>query len=1205
MSRFLRTLLVTVFVASLWIVVAATVSRPAQAAFSSCVTASPTVTQDNPGLLRFRATWTVAVPTSSSICATDGEVPQNAALPNELSGNPVKNLVCGRGITYIIGSIVCFQNWSIGVVDYYNISNSQTANAFSATQHINVGDSLIVTIAGLTGTSSHYTAAGAYIDSPAGSYVNTYPGYGQDLAGDERWCPPGGTPHCLGADPDLFGSGPFDAGNNLCWGVSLAEVQACARIGSRQTLSDAFSITADPGWTVTKNKDTYTLTATQPGTQHFQIIDSGHFVAEHRFYDLRFDSTPSFNAFTLTGASIANVAIVVDANAAPNNPPTTPVLSCQSPVSTYQNATVGFQASDPDAGDSIRYDIDSDYNGTTFNPTTYYPSSGYTSDYTQKTLPFQWASAGTKTVAVQVEDTHHATSSVATCAVVVTAGNSDTTPNLQMATDSGAAHYTDQTVYYDFPQDKWGQTATGITVPARYIGASAYASCVVTPLPQGARGSQPNGPSFATSWDSWPTFPSQPSYVSVPGGLHINGIAAVAPAVGTTYTFDFQYGCGSNAVTSQGSFFGSADTQTVIVRIVAGSTAPSVQLLVGQQGTTLQQYDQVASPYVFPTQLPSSGAAQATHVDLGWTANGVTNCVFTRNDTSGEQGTVSRSNWSWDGSKNTSSVFTGTDDTDMSFAAGEVLPTYTVIYAVNCTSATGPVSDVAYVKFSRTSFVGQPTKIQGTVFSDDGGTLGVQDAGELGQSNQQVKITIDNYPGGPSSTTVTTNGSGAYSYTFTPTLAQTQGQITIQLITPLANGWTYTAPLNGIYDHYLFNNGATYTYDFGIRNGQAAYSSASGKIYQDNDNNQAYDATKDVGRGGIQMELERITTYSSLPTTTENLKIVTSAADGSYTASTFVDVPPPGSTSVHYELHILALPGLGWKYSNPNNGVGSFMAVPNTNTPIDFGMTPPVTVTGTVFNDAGSGQPANQPPIAGISIQVFDISTNSAAPLYDLSTGSGVTVTSVTTSAQGTYSAALSPTVYGDTLQVRQTSRNASYQYCTTPAEGTAPAPDNNKYCEYAPELISTQYGKTITRNFGNSNSASSTVTVVTGRVYVDGDGVAGFTAGDTPLSNVVIGIYDQSDLSLPLATTLTDNTGLYSYSVAKNSTDYNNLLSRKIVIKQTAPGGYSFVSPPSGAYQPTNFDGNTLLGYDFIDETTGSIIVATPPNTGIFCDTD
>jgi len=1188
-----------------WFFVVALTPPSVHADFNACLTATPAMSQDA-GRLLFRSDWTFSIPTATSNCAVSGTSPQNAAAPNELSGNPVKDFLCGYGLTYVPSSTVCYENWVLGVQDIYNVVNVQSGSYMAPTDHLKVGDSIRIQIDGLTEYYRHYSNAGDYLNMAAGSYTNVYPGYGTLPAGNNRRCPPGGSaPACNGAEPLSYQSQAD--GNYLCWGVTLAEVQACTRVGTGQNLSDAYTVTPDGNWSITKNADYYTLTALKAGTDRFSIFDSGHYVAEHTFLDLRFYSNPSFNAFMLSGGLVANISIAVDSSPTLDNPPTTPTLSCSpGTVTTFQNSNATFQSSDPDAGDSIRYEIDSDYNGSTFNPTTYLPVSGYSSDYTAKTLPFQWATTGTKTIAIKAEDSFHSLSGLATCTVTVTSTQTDTTPNLQIATDAGATQYTDQTTYYDFPQDKWGPTAAGITIPARYIGASAYQSCVITPYPKGNRGSQPNSPTFTTSWDSWPTFSSQPSYVAVPGGLHLVGASATVPSVGTTYTFNFQFGCGSSALTSQGSFYGSADIQTIVVRIATGSTAPSVQLTVAQQGSALQEYNQANNPYVFPTNLASSGADTATHLDLGWVANGVTSCTFTRNDTTGEQGTVSRSTWGWNGSQSTTSIFTGTDDTDMSFLASEAQPSYTAIYAVNCQSTQGPVSDVAFVQFKRSAYNAQNTVVQGTVFNDAGGTLGVQDAGEAGISNQQITVTINDYSGGPTTYTATTDGSGHYSLTFTPTLAQTQGLMTIQLTTALPNGWVYTYPLQGVYTNYLFSNGQSYTYNFGIRNGQFAYSTAYGKVYKDTNNNQVMDGNEQ-GIGNIQLQLQRVTTYSSAPTTVENLQTVTSASDGSYSVSTFVTSPPVGATNVFYQVHIVALPGPEWEYSSPINGIGIFDAVPNTQNQINFGLIPPVTIYGTVFYDAnGSGLPAGQSPISGVNIQVFDTTHNTAASVYNLATGSSIPVTSVTTAADGSYSLALSPTTYGDTIEVRQSTRSGTYAYCTNPAEGSAPAPDTNKYCEYTPELISTAYDQKIPRSFGNSNSPTSSVNIVSGRVYIDNDGIPGFGSSDTPLANVQVGIYDQNNPTLAIALMSTDSTGAYFYAVSKNSAQYNALLGHKLIIKQTQPNGYVFVNPSGGEYQPADFNGNPFVGYDFTDavDTGGG---GTPPNndTGIFCSGD
>lgn len=116
-----------------------------------------------------------------------------------------------------------------------------------------------------------------------------------------------------------------------------------------------------------------------------------------------------------------------------NSAPSAPSLSCPTgDVTTNSQASIAFTSNDQD-GDTIRYLIDWDSNGSV---NQYVPAGGaYVSSGTQQSASKSWATAGLKTVSVSTEDSLGAVSSAATCNISVVEGGI-TAPQCSDGTDN-------------------------------------------------------------------------------------------------------------------------------------------------------------------------------------------------------------------------------------------------------------------------------------------------------------------------------------------------------------------------------------------------------------------------------------------------------------------------------------------------------------------------------------------------------------------------------------------------------------------------------------------------------------------------------------------------------------------------------------------------------------------------------------------------
>ncbi len=1192
--------------------------------------------------------------------------PVNASPVNELTGSNTKDFLCDSGgemylpvldsnghgvmsngyyLEYPVGHGLCYKNLQMSHSNEYTITNLITGKILAAGEHIKVGDQIQVVLNSDpsynnnanydTSVNWNYTFGNIYVDVAANSYTNLYPANSWFETFDRNpfiylHCPGAGSaPACKGVDTNFIGFYALNSPNGYNWaprkrfdsfsGSSLAQVQT-VQYPDDPDQGYRFNLGLGSGWQIVQGYEynhggsssapvdvpcsyficSENLVPTQAGTLRFTINDNGSYVVPYTYNCENCGAAPAFNAASLAGGTVATVDIPVDPLPV-DNPPNTPVLSCPSTVAVFQNADTSFSSTDPDPADSVRYFIDSNYDGTTFNPTS---STQYVTPGVTQNMSFQWATVGTKKIAVRAQDLLGSKySGLATCTVSVTAAQSPTTPNLQFALTPAGQTYTDNTVYYSLPVDAWGSAAAGVTIPARYIGGTGAQSCVFTPMPQGSRGSNPNS-GFSTSWDSWPTVASPATYTSVQNGLKILGTSATAPAVGSSYTFQFQFGCGTTAQANAGQFTGAADVQTVVIQITPAGNLPFVSLQVTKAGGTPVDAP-LSAPYTYPSQLASSGGTTAAGVSLTWNAYNVASCTFTRSDVASPIGTLTNSAWKWDGTQTTNSIFSGSEAVDVTFTAPQANPSYTFGFTTTCTGANGATTSSAYVTYQRAPLVPSTATYTGTVYQDNGGILGVQDNGEPGMPNQSITVTVSGYAGGPVSTTTTTDAQGNYTVSVPTTAAMLQtGVVSIRLNTPLQSGWTYTYPQTGMYSNYQVYNNSTTTFNFGERNGVAAMSTVTGYVYIDTSGNGVKDPSESgVQQQKIQMKLQRITEYSSLPTTTDDLATTYIDSTGKYSLATFVTSLPNGATRMYYKISDITPLSPGWQFSSPPTGAQTFDGVPNIVNTINFGLLPPVTYTGTVFRDAlSTGQPAGQAPISGVTIQAYD-SVGGLAQFYDLSPSNATPltpVTSVTSAADGTYSIAVSRALAGHQITIRE-KPNSPNVYCTNPGPTVV---TGITYCQNSiPDDITSNFGKTITHNFGNSDTPSAVMTV---------SGVVSNNDTGAGLSGVVVGIFDATNVNVPLfSSNTTDSTGSYSLSLTQSQ--YQALVGHTLVIMQTASSlsslNFHVVSPSTanGGFSIA-FDGSTIsfTGYNFRD-SSNIVQVYTPPSgkDPYFCDQD
>jgi hypothetical protein len=179
--------------------------------------------------------------------------------------------------------------------------------------------------------------------------------------------------------------------------------------------------------------------------------------------------------------------------------PTAPQVSCQSPVNTgtttnpNDSALIEFKATDPE-GDTVKYDLDYLYNGTSLNVMETVPTSGYVPQDTWQNTHHSWVTAGTKTIGVRATDSNGNASAITSCQVVVTPPSTPSASVDLQGRTYGAPDYSDGPVVVNLPAN-----ATDAMIDLRWIKTNVTA-CVgrrLYPPPQGKGSIQvPN-----TNWD--------------------------------------------------------------------------------------------------------------------------------------------------------------------------------------------------------------------------------------------------------------------------------------------------------------------------------------------------------------------------------------------------------------------------------------------------------------------------------------------------------------------------------------------------------------------------------------------------------------------------------------------------------------------------------------------------------------------------------
>lgn len=126
-----------------------------------------------------------------------------------------------------------------------------------------------------------------------------------------------------------------------------------------------------------------------------------------------------------------------------------------------------------------------------------------------------------------------------------------------------------------------------------------------------------------------------------------------------------------------------------------------------------------------------------------------------------------------------------------------------------------------------------------------------------------------------------------------------------------------------------------------------------------------------------------------------------------------------------------------------------------------------------------------------------------------------------------------------------------------------------------------------------SSSTLGTVAPKISGTVYYDADGSTNYTAGDTPLSGVTIGLYDSTGTTL-IATTTTSAAGYY---------EFNGMANGAYVIKETDPTGYVSTGDTQGALTDNQIAvtiaaGSFSSGNNFFDQPAPpSIAKAFSPN--------
>ncbi|MBJ7901194.1 MAG: hypothetical protein GC158_15030 [Cyanobacteria bacterium RI_101] len=372
-------------------------------------------------------------------------------------------------------------------------------------------------------------------------------------------------------------------------------------------------------------------------------------------------------------------------------------------------------------------------------------------------------------------------------------------------------------------------------------------------------------------------------------------------------------------------------------------------------------------------------------------------------------------------------------------------------------------------------------------------------------------------------------------------------------------GGTYTKNVNGTLNDEIA--GITLgvatnltNYDFF----ETQFATITGAVYEDADNDGAFDIPGDTLINGVTVELVNSSGVTVATTTTVNgAYSFTNVNPGSYTVrqtnlTGYADVTDKDGTTNGTTINEIAVTVRGGDINSGNNFLDN---LPN--------------ISGRVLEDLDND-----------NVLERDTDTRLGNVFIELLDSNFSVIATTSTDGEGNYSF---DNYLPGTYYVRQTN-SSNLLNDVTDKDGGSPGNTSNTPTAN-PNLIAVNLvqGQNNTANDFLDNLVTG---VIGGRVFEDADDATlpGFSAGDVALSGVTVRLYQANDLNNPIATDTTDADGLYFFDALLGGT--------YVVIQEDLPGYNSVrdnegdtTTPASNTFTRTIDAQNTsFAGLNFLD---------------------